>query len=111
MSTAAEIAAAAKRAERLGAPSPSLFSIAGNIVDDGDEALEGVVVTAKLNGFTLASATTDASGDYAFAAGFPANGYYDLYAPLTGYTPDASPLVVTVAVADVTDADFVLTED
>lgn len=111
MSAASEIAAKVKRAKRVAAPAPTLVSIAGNIVDDGAAALPNVAVTASLSSVTLASTTTDASGDFAFPAGFEPNTTYQVAASLTGYTPDNDPLDVAVVVSNVTDADFVLTED
>lgn len=109
MSEATILAGKVVRAKVNRPTSLPLLSIAGTI-DDGSDPLEGVRVTVELNGVELAEEYTDASGNYSFPAGLQGSTVYQVYADLSGYTPDEDPLQVPVASSNVTDADFTLTE-
>ena len=105
-----ELAAKIYRAKRANVQAPTYYAISGTIVDGAAADLEDVAVTVKLHGDTLSTAVTDSGGAFSFPKGFHANTTYQVYAVLAGYTASADPLNVAVAVADVTNADFVLTE-
>ena len=80
------------------------FSISG-VVKTGGAPLSGVTVT--LGGVLRKTTTTDASGNYAFAA--LGNGDYTVTLSKTGYSFSPASRAVTVNGADVTGQDFTAT--
>jgi inhibitor of cysteine peptidase len=80
------------------------FSISG-VVKTGGAPLSGVTVT--LGGIVRKTTTTDASGNYAFAA--LGNGDYTVTPSKTGYSFSPASRAVTISGAEVTGQDFTAT--
>lgn len=90
------------------------YMILGNVVDALDAVLPGVSIKAYTDaGLTQLVMTrlTDSNGNYGLP--LPHNDDYWITATLTGYTPDAASIPVTIAnlpdAADMPNNDFVMT--
>jgi streptogramin lyase len=92
---------------RLLAQSPPV-ALRGHVSSDTEPAMEGVIVTAKDSGATIAtSVVTDARGDFQFMASRLAPGSYGLRIRAAGYDL-TGPSTVTVAAGKAAVADLAL---